>query len=72
MFVSLEDETGVCNLVVWPQVVEVQRKSLLAANFMLVRGTLQRQEGVVHVVAEKIFDRSHWVGSLPDQSRNFR
>lgn len=72
MFVSLEDETGVCNLVVWPKVVETQRRPLLAANFMVVTGTLQRQEGVIHVVAEKVYDRSHWVGTLPDQSRNFR
>jgi error-prone DNA polymerase len=72
MFVSLEDETGVCNLVVWPKLVEAQRRALLAANFMVVTGRLQRQDSVVHVVADRIFDRSHWLGELPDQSRNFR
>lgn len=72
MFVSLEDETGICNLVVWPQVVEEQRKPLLAASFMVVTGRVQSVDGVIHVVAEKIHDRSHWVGQLPDQSRNFR
>ncbi|HUP91857.1 MAG TPA: OB-fold nucleic acid binding domain-containing protein, partial [Solimonas sp.] len=71
VFVSLEDETGIVNLVVWPKVVEAQRRALLGANLLVVSGSLQKVDGVTHVIAEQLEDRSAWLGSLPLLSRDF-
>jgi error-prone DNA polymerase len=59
VFVTLSDEEGVVNVVVWPKLVEVFRREIMGARLMLVEGKVQRSpEGVVHLVAERIFDRS--------------
>ena len=59
VFVTIEDETGQANIVVWPATVERDRAALLGASLLLVRGTVQRSpEGIVHVVAERLEDRS--------------
>src|ERR1700688_644749 len=50
MFITLEDETGVANLVVWPSVFERQRRIVLSAGMMAVRGKIQREGAVVHLV----------------------
>ncbi|HUP91332.1 MAG TPA: error-prone DNA polymerase [Solimonas sp.] len=71
VFVSLEDETGIVNLVVWPKVVEAQRRALLGSNLLVVSGPLQKVDGVTHVIAEQLEDRSAWLGSLPLLSRDF-
>jgi error-prone DNA polymerase len=71
MFVSLEDETGISNLVVWPKVQEQQRRELLGARLLLVEGALQNAEGVIHVVAETVRDCSRWLGELRAPSRDF-
>lgn len=72
MFVSLEDETGCSNIIVWQQVQQAQRQSLLQAQLMIVQGKLQNAHGVIHVVAHKIRDYSHWLGELHLESRDFR
>lgn len=71
IFASLEDETGINNIIIWPGVFAAYRQRILGANLMVVRGELQSQEGVVHVVAEHIEDCSHWVRSIPRNSRDF-
>lgn len=71
MFVSLEDETGISNLVVWPQVQEQQRRALLGSRLMLVEGQLQNAEGVIHIVAQRVRDCSAWLGELRAPSRDF-
>ncbi len=71
IFVTLEDETGQVNLIVWARIAERQRKALLTPGLMLASGTLQRQEGVIHVVARQLLDRSHWLGKLVVASRDF-
>ena len=71
MFVSLEDETGISNLVVWPSVQEQQRRALLGSRLMLVEGELQNAEGVIHVVAQRVRDCSRWLGELRAPSRDF-
>jgi error-prone DNA polymerase len=58
-FATLEDETGVANLVVWQKTFEAYRRPFLASRLMMVSGRLQREGLVVHVVAEKIDDLSH-------------
>lgn len=57
-FITLEDETGVANLVVWPKVMAAFRKTIMTARLMDVRGHLQRDADVIHVVAAEILDRS--------------
>jgi error-prone DNA polymerase len=64
IFVTLEDETGVANLVVWPSVFERYRRVVLGAQLMLVRGRLQREGIVIHVVAETLIDRSDLLARL--------
>jgi hypothetical protein len=58
IFVTLEDETGPCNVVVWARVYERFRRAVIAGRLLRVTGRLQRQADVVHVVAEEIEDVS--------------
>jgi error-prone DNA polymerase len=57
-FITLEDETGVANLVIWPKVMEAFRKVIMRARVIDVRGTVQRDADVIHVVAHHLTDRS--------------
>jgi len=60
VFMTLEDETGIANVVVWPKAMERFRKEVMGARLVLVEGTIQSSpEKVVHLVAEKLVDRSH-------------
>jgi error-prone DNA polymerase len=76
VFVTLEDETGHVNVIVWPAVAEAQRKPLLASTLLTVYGVWQRQgdEGheVRHLVAKTLIDHSALLGGLDSRSRNFR
>jgi len=58
IFVTLEDETGVCNVVVWSKVFEAFRRAVIAGRLLRVTGKLERQGGVEHVIAERIEDIS--------------
>jgi len=58
IFVTLEDETGTANVVVWASVFERFRRAVIAGRLLRVTGRLQREAGVVHVVAEQIEDLS--------------
>jgi len=71
-FVTLEDETGCSNLVVWKKVAEEQRDVLLNARLMGVQGELQKEGKVIHVIARKLIDHSALLGELAVKSRNFR
>ncbi|VVD99751.1 error-prone DNA polymerase [Pandoraea capi] len=71
VFVSLEDETGVINVIVWPDLVEAQRKELLASSLLGVEGIWQREERVTHLVAHRLIDLSPMLGELTISSRNF-
>ena len=57
-FITIEDESGVANLIVWPKVMETFRKIIMRARVIDVRGTVQSGEGVIHVVAHQLKDRS--------------
>jgi len=72
LFVSIEDETGVSNLIVWPKILERQRTPVLGARLMVVEGQLQSEQGVIHVIAQQVRDYSAWLGSLEVNSRDFR
>jgi error-prone DNA polymerase len=67
VFITLSDEAGVANVVVWPKLVETFRREIMGARLLLVEGRVQRSpEGVVHLVAERIFDRSHELERLSE------
>ena len=57
-FITMEDETGVANLVIWPKVMTAFRKVIMRARVIDVRGMVQRSDDVVHVVAHHLEDRS--------------
>jgi error-prone DNA polymerase len=69
VFMTLEDETGIANIVVWPKVMERFRKEVMGSRLVLVEGYIQSSpEKVVHLVAEKLFDRSRDLVGLASDS----
>ncbi len=71
IFVTLEDETGNINVVVWNHLVERQRQELLEAILLGVDGEIQREGKVMHLVARRLVDHSWLLGKLITKSRNF-
>jgi error-prone DNA polymerase len=70
-FVTLEDETGQVNLVIFKRLAERARRTLLGARLMGVQGEVQREAGVTHLVAKRLMDYSHLLGGLVVTSRDF-
>ena len=67
VFMTLEDETGIANIVVWPKVMEKFRKEVMGARLILVEGYIQSSpEEVTHLVAQRLIDRSHDLLALSD------
>jgi error-prone DNA polymerase len=65
VFITIEDETGIANIIVWPSLVETFRHHIINATLLIVEGTLQRsEEGITHVVANRLADRSRWLAGL--------
>ncbi|HEY7900195.1 MAG TPA: error-prone DNA polymerase [Caulobacteraceae bacterium] len=64
VFATLEDETGVANAVVWPDVFEANRRTVMSARFLLVHGRIQKAGEVIHVVAERFTDLTGRLASL--------
>ena len=71
-FLSLEDETGTVSIIVWRDLGERQRRALCESRLLQVRGRLQRESGILHVVAGQLLDRSRLLGALVPASRDFR
>jgi error-prone DNA polymerase len=76
MFVTLEDETGAVNVIVWPDLIERYRKEILTSRLMTVYGVWQRDQDtggqVMHLVARRVADHSALLGRLRARSRDFR
>jgi error-prone DNA polymerase len=70
-FLTLEDETGQVNVIVWESVGREQRRAMIESRLLEVQGELQRQEGVMHVIARRLIDRSPLLGELLTRSRDF-
>jgi error-prone DNA polymerase len=69
VFMTLEDETGIANIVVWPKVMEQYRKEVMGARLILVEGYIQSSpEHVTHLVAQRMFDRSGDLIGLADDA----
>jgi error-prone DNA polymerase len=71
VFVTLEDETGCVNVIVWRDLGERQRRELLSARLMAVYGSVEREGEVVHVIARRLADYSELLGRLATRSRDF-
>jgi error-prone DNA polymerase len=69
VFMTLEDETGIANIVVWPKVMEQFRKEVMGARLILIEGYIQSSpEEVTHLVAQRLFDRSHDLVNLANDA----
>ena len=65
VFITIEDETGIANLIVWPSLVQSLRHEILVATLLIAEGCLQRsEEGVTHITVERLADRSRWLAGL--------
>ena len=71
IFMTLEDETGYINVVVWPWVVERQRREVVGSRMVGIHGTIEREGEVVHLVVNRITDLTHLLGRLHTTSRDF-
>ena len=71
MFITIEDETGVANLVIWPSLYERQRRIILAAAMIGVQGRIQREGEVVHLVAHQLTDLSADLASVGERDDDF-
>jgi error-prone DNA polymerase len=71
VFVTIEDETGIANLVIWPTLYEKQRHVILSAGMMAIYGRIQREGEVVHHVAHRLKDLSPELASVGDRDAAF-
>jgi error-prone DNA polymerase len=68
IFITLEDETGVANIILWARTFEAQRRAVMSARLMQVHGEVQRSpEGIVHLLAHRIIERNDAIARLSDQ-----
>ncbi len=72
VFMTLEDETGVANAVVWPKTLERFRKVVMAARLIVIHGRIQRHEDIIHVVSAKLEDRSGWLSLLSENTADMK
>jgi error-prone DNA polymerase len=69
VFLTLEDETGIANIVVWRDAFEANRRLVMGSAFLVVHGQLQREGEVIHLVAEKFTDLSHRLSEMREDDR---
>ena len=66
VFMTIEDETGIANAVVWPKTLERFRKVVMGARLIVIHGRIQRHEDIIHVVSQRLEDRSDWLRLLSE------
>jgi error-prone DNA polymerase len=71
LFVTIEDETGHANLILWPSVFEAQRRLVLSASMIACRGKLQKEGAVIHVIAERLTDLSGLLRAVGERDEDF-
>jgi len=71
IFLSLEDETGIINVIVWPKLIERYRKEVLQGQILRVVGTLQNAQGSQHLIAKSLHSEDHRLANLSAGSRDF-
>ena len=72
VFVTIEDETGFINLIIWPNLVRSFKQVMLNARILGVKGKVQKEGIVVHLIVEALFDHSDLLPNLDIPSRDFR
>jgi error-prone DNA polymerase len=65
-FLTLEDETGIANIVVWKDAFDANRRTVMTASFLVVHGQIQSESGVIHIVARKFTDLSPRLAEMRD------
>jgi error-prone DNA polymerase len=71
LFITLQDETGVANLVIWPKLFEENRRTVMSAGMLGIKGYVQREGEVVHVIALKLTDLTPLLRSVSDRDEAF-
>ncbi len=66
VFMTIEDETGIANIVVWSKVLEKYRRAVMGSRLVWIKGRIQRHEDIIHIVANALEDRSHWLALLSE------
>jgi error-prone DNA polymerase len=71
MFMTIEDETDIANIIVWPSLYDKQRRLILSSGMMAIRGRYQREGGVTHLIAEHLINLSDLLRSVGDRDDPF-
>ncbi|MEE8371310.1 MAG: OB-fold nucleic acid binding domain-containing protein, partial [Sphingomonadales bacterium] len=69
VFMTLEDETGIVNVIVWPKIMDDFRKVVMTSRLLLVKGRVQRHEDIIHLIARELQDLSGLLLDLKDGGR---
>src|SRR3546814_12461210 len=72
MFITIEDETGIANLIVWPRMFEENRRVVMGARLLGIYGQVQREGEVVHVIVKKLMNLSDVLDTLTQPDASFR
>ena len=72
LFLTLEDETDNINVVIWTRILETYRSAVVQGRLLKIKGVLERQESVIHVIAGHVEDLSHYLEHFSLKSRDFR
>ncbi len=72
VFMTIEDETGVANAVVWPKMLEKYRKVVMTARLIEIHGRIQRHEDIIHIVSGHLIDRSDWLMKLSEWAADMK
>jgi error-prone DNA polymerase len=72
VFMTIEDETGIANAVVWPKTLERFRKVVMGARLIVIHGRIQRHEDIIHVVSARLEDRSDWLALLSEATPDMK
>ena len=72
IFLTLEDETNNINVVIWTRVLETFRSAVVQGRLLKVKGVLEREASVIHVIAGHVEDLSHYLEHFSLRSRDFR
>ena len=68
IFMTVEDETGIANIIVWRKIFQRFRAIVLGARFVRVSGRLQSESGVIHIVADRLEDLTPWLAALSEEA----
>ena len=69
VFMTIEDETGIANAVVWAKTLERYRRVVMASRLIVIHGRIQRKDDIIHIVSSRLEDRSEWLALLSEGNR---